>query len=186
MTLAATKLMTAEMLEVLPHQGRRLELIKGELRELMAASGDHGDVTMELAWCLKGYAKQHNLGNVFAAKTGFIADRNPDTVRAPDISFLSRAKIELLGGVPKGFISIAPDLAVETVSPNDLYTESHDKALMWLEFGTTIVLLVNPRKSNITVYHSKKEIFVLEADDVLELPKVLPGFTIAVADIFNG
>ena len=52
MTLAATQLMTAEMLEVLPHNGRRLELVKGELRELMASGGDHGDVTMELSWRL--------------------------------------------------------------------------------------------------------------------------------------
>jgi Uma2 family endonuclease len=186
MTLAATGLITAEMLEVLPHQGRRLELVKGELRELMASGGDHGDITMELSWHLKTFAKQHKLGKVFAAETGFIIDRNPDTVRAPDISFLSNTQIELLGGVPKGFIPIAPDLAVETISPHDLYTESHDKALMWLEFGTKIVLLVNPRKLSITVYHSKKDIFVLEGDDLLELPGVMPGFQVCVNHVFHG
>jgi Uma2 family endonuclease len=185
MTLATTNLMTAEMLEVLPHQGRRLELVRGELRESMPTGGDHGDITMELAWHLKTHAKKNNLGKVLAAETGFIVDRNPDSVRAPDISFISREKIELLGGLPKGFVPIAPELAVETVSPHDLYTESHDKALMWLEFGAQIVLLVNPRKSSITVYHSKKDIFVLEGDDILDLGTVLPGFTLRVGEIFE-
>lgn len=184
MTLTASTTLTAEMLEMLPHNGRRLELVRGELKELMATGGEHGEITMELAWHLKSHAKKHDLGKVLAAETGFVIDRNPDTVRAPDICFLSNEQIELLGGIPKSFIPIAPLLAVETISPYDLYTESHDKALMWLEFGAKTVLLVNPRNSSITVYHSKKDIFVLEGDDLLVLPEVLPEFSVRVSEIF--
>lgn len=185
MTLAATNLMTAEMFEVLPHNGRRLELVKGELKELMASGGEHGDVTMELSWRLARVVSENKLGKVCAAETGFIVDRNPDTVRAPDIAFISASRIADLGGIPKGFIPIAPDVAVETISPNDLYTESHDKALMWLEFGSRMVLLLNPRKANITVYRTKKDIFVLEASDILEFPEIIPGFSVEVAKIFG-
>jgi Uma2 family endonuclease len=185
MTLAATNLMSAEMLEVLPNDGRRLELVKGELVELMASGGEHGICTHRLSARLGVFVEDHGLGEVFAAETGFIVDRNPDTVRAPDIAFIGKERFEELGSVPKGFIPIAPDLAVETISPNDLYTESHDKALMWLEFGSKLVLLLNPRKASITVYRSKKNIFILEAEDTLEFPDIVPGFSIKVAKIFG-
>ncbi len=182
--MAATQLMTAEMLEILPHNGRT-ELIKGELIELMASGGEHGICTHRLSSRLGVFVEDHELGEVFAAETGFIIDRNPDTVRAPDIAFICKARFEELGTTPKGFIPIAPDIAVETISPNDLSTQSHDKALMWLEFGSKLVLLLNPRKASITVYRSKKDIFVLEADDTLEFPELVPGFSINVGKIFN-
>ena len=183
--MVATKLMTAEMLEVLPNDGRRLELVKGELIELMASGGEHGMCTHRLSARLGVFVEDHELGEVFAAETGFIVDRNPDSVRAPDIAFITKARLEELGTTPKGFIPIAPDLAVETISPNDLYTQSHDKALMWLEFGCKLVLLLNPRKASIAVYRSKKDIFVLETDDTLEFPEIVLGFSIKVAKIFN-
>ncbi len=185
MTMVATQLMTAEMLEVLPNDGRRLELVKGELIELMASGGEHGAVTARLTWRIAQIVEENDLGEVLGAETGFIIDRNPDTVRAPDIAFISKARIEDMNGIPRGFIPLAPDLAVETISPNDLYTQSHDKALMWLEFGCKLVLLLNPRKASITVYRSKKDIFILEADDSLEFPDLVPGFSIKVGKIFN-
>ncbi len=185
MTLAATQLMTAEMLEVLPNDGRRLELVKGELRELMASGGDHGDVTMELSWRLARIAFEDKLGKVFAAETGFIVDRNPDTVRAPDIAFMCKERIELMGGIPKGYIPLAPDIAVETISPNDLYTESHAKAMMWLEFGSKLVLVLNPRKASITVYRANSVPIELKPEDRLEFVDILPRFSVRVGEIFG-
>jgi Uma2 family endonuclease len=185
MTLAATTLMTAEMLEMFPHKGRRLELVKGELRELMASGGDHGDVTMELSWRLAQIVFEDKRGKVFAAETGFIVDRNPDTVRAPDIAFMSKERIEMMGGIPKGYIPIAPELAVETLSPNDLYTESQEKARMWLEFGSKLVLVLNPRKASITVYRANSKPIELKSDDTLEFADILPRFFVRVGEIFG-
>lgn len=185
MTLASTNVMTAEMLEMMPHNGKRLELVKGELRELMPSGIEHGVFTHRLSARLGVFVEDNDLGIICSAESGFIVDRNPDTVRAPDIAFISNERLALLGGFPKGFSPIAPDLAAETISPNDLYTDSHDKALMWLEFGTKIVLLINPRKSNITVYRSKKDIFILEPDDTLEFADVVPNFSIRVGKIFT-
>jgi Uma2 family endonuclease len=185
MTLVATERMTAEMLEVLPHQGRRFELIQGELRELMPTGFEHGEITHRLSSRLGVFVEDNALGVVCSAETGFIVDRNPDTVRAPDIAFVSSGNLELLGGSVKGFAPIAPDLAVETISPSDSYTESHEKALMWLEFGSQLVLLLDPRKAQITVYRSKKDIFVLEKDDILNLNEVVQGFSISLGKIFK-
>ncbi len=183
MTLAATNVITAEMLEVMP-TGNRLELVKGELQELMLTGYEHGVCTHRLSSRLGVFVEDNDLGEVCAAETGFIIDRNPDTVRAPDIAFVSKAQREVLGITLKGYMPIAPDIAVETISPNDSYTESHEKALMWLAFGSRVVLLLDPRKANITVYRSKKDISVLEANDTLEFTDVVPGFSIALHKIF--
>jgi Uma2 family endonuclease len=185
MTLATTNLMTAEMLEVLPHQGRRLELVRGELRELMPTGFEHGEITHRLSSRLGVFVEDNNLGVVCSAETGFIVDRNPDTVRAPDIAFVSQERLEMLGGAVRGFAPLAPDLAVETISPSDSYTESHEKALMWLEFGSQLVLLLDPRKAQITVYRSKKDISVLENDDLLDLHEVVQGFQMPLSKIFR-
>lgn len=183
MTLAATQLYTAEMLEAMP--AARLELVRGELRERMATGGEHGACTSRFGARLAVYVEDHDLGEVLAAETGFIVDRNPDSVRAPDVAFLSVATLEVLGGLPKGFIPIAADLVAETISPHDLYTESHDKALMWLEFGVRVVLLLDPRKARVTVYRAKNDIVVLEQDDLLEFNDVVAGFSISLARIFR-
>lgn len=185
MTLTATNRMTAEMLEVMPHNDRRLELIRGELKEHMPTGGEHGVFTHRLSARLGVFVEDHDLGEVFAAETGFIVDRNPDSVRAPDIAFIGAMRLEQLGNVPRGFIPIAPDLVAETISPSDLYSESHEKALMWLEFGVRVVLLLDPRKANITMYRSKKDIAVLENGDTLEFDDVVSGFRISVAQIFR-
>jgi Uma2 family endonuclease len=184
MTLATTQHITAEMFEVMPQHPRR-ELVRGELREQMATGGEHGACTSRFASILAIFVEDNNLGEVLAAETGFIIDRNPDTVRAPDVAFLSHQKLELLGGLPKGFIPIAADLIAETISPHDLYTESHDKALVWLEFGVRVVLLLDPRKARVTVYRAKDNIVVLEGDDVLEFGDVVAGFSIALLRIFR-
>lgn len=185
MTLTATNLMTAEMLEVMPHDGRRLELIRGELKEHMPTGYQHGVYTHRLSQRLGVFVDDHHLGEVCAAETGFIVDRHPDTVRAPDLAFVAKERIEELGERPKGFLPIAPDLVAETISPFDLYSESHEKALMWLEFGVRVVLLLDPRKANITIYRSKKDIAVLESGDMLEFDDVVSGFRISVARIFK-
>jgi Uma2 family endonuclease len=184
MTLATTQHISAEMFEAMP-QTKRLELVRGELQEQMATGGEHGACTSRFGSRLAVYVEDNNLGEVLAAETGFIVDRNPDSVRAPDVAFLSTAQLELLGGLPKGFIPIAPELVAETISPNDLYTESHDKALMWLEFGVRVVLLLDPRKARVTVYRAKNDIVVLEDNALLEFGDVVAGFSIALPRIFR-
>ncbi|NJK43664.1 MAG: Uma2 family endonuclease [Pleurocapsa sp. SU_196_0] len=184
MTLAARQLVTAEMLESMPHGEERFELVRGEIISMPPAGGEHGAITMDLAAVLAIHVKTHKLGRVFAAETGFILRRNPDTVRGADIAFISAARLETLGELPKGFCPIVPDLAAETISPNDLYTDTHEKALEWLEAGTRAVIVIDPHKRHVTVYRSRSNIVVLEGDDILELEDVVPGFRLPVITIF--
>ena len=154
MTETGTR-MTAEELLRLPENGKRYELVGGELREMVPAGARHGDVAMTLGILLGQHVRAERLGRVLAAETGFRISRDPDTVRAPDVSFVSRERVPP-GGPPDGYWELAPDLAVEVVSPNDTAAEVQSKAQMWLESGVRLVWVVYPDTRSVVVHKSLK------------------------------
>jgi Uma2 family endonuclease len=174
---------TAEELARIPDDGFRYELVRGELRRMTPAGNVHGRIAMNVAAPLFQHVRAHNLGSVYAAETGFRLTSDPDTVRAPDVAFVRRARVEAVGEV-EGYWPGAPDLAVEVVSPGDSYAEVEEKVFDWLEAGTKMVLTVNPRKRSVTVYQSLVDITVLIKTDVLNGGEVVPGFRLAVRDVF--
>ncbi|QIN77804.1 Uma2 family endonuclease [Rubrobacter marinus] len=175
---------TAEDLLRLPDDGKRRELVRGELREMVPAGARHGSVVMALAAPLSQHARTSRLGIVLAAKTGFRLSRNPDTVRAPDVSFVARERVPV-GGPPDGYWDLAPDLAVEVVSPNDAAAEVQAKVQMWLEAGSRLVWVVYPATRSVVVHRSLKDISTLTAADVLDGGEVVPGFELCVAEAFE-
>jgi len=181
---AVTQLTTADELLAMPKDGFRYELVKGELKKMAPAGDDHGYVAMSFGSFLTVHVKANNLGRVYAAETGFRLASDPDTVRAPDVAFVTRKRIEETGKV-KGYRIGAPDLAVEVVSPGDTYSEVQEKATEWLEAGARMVVVLNPRKRTATVYRSLSEIVILNEDAILDLDDVVPGFKITVKDIFD-
>jgi|SRR5215218_3860766 len=112
---------TADELLHMPDDGFRYELVQGELRRMAPAGNVHGRVAMNIGISLGNYVKAHDLGTVYAAETGFRLAEDPDTVRAPDVAFVSRPRVEAVGEA-EGFWPEAPDLAVEVASPGDSYT----------------------------------------------------------------
>jgi Uma2 family endonuclease len=134
----------------MPDDGLRYELVQGELRQMYPAGNVHGRVTRSVAWRLARYVDENQLGTVYAAETGFRLSTDPDSVRAPDVAFVSQARVEAVGEV-EGFWPEAPDLAVEVVSPSDRYTDIEEKVFGWLEAGTKMVV-INPRQHSATVY----------------------------------
>jgi Uma2 family endonuclease len=168
----------------MPDGDFRYELIKGELRKMAPAGNEHGRLTVNFTWRLAEYVTKNQLGVVYAAETGFLLSSNPDTVRAPDVAFISRTRIEAIGKV-KGFWPGAPDLVVEVVSPGDTYSEVEEKAIDWLEAGALMVLTLNPNKRTVTVYRSLSDITILHDDATLDCSDVVPGFRIAIKDIFD-
>src|SRR4051794_34668142 len=106
-------LLTADDLLRLPDDGMRHELIRGELRTMPPAGGEHGIIALEIGSLLREFVRRHHLGFVFAAETGFKIASNPDTVRAPDVAFVS---LDRLKEPARGYLALAPDLAVEVVS----------------------------------------------------------------------
>ncbi len=174
---------TAEELLRIPNDGFRYELVRGELRRMTPAGNVHGRVAMNFAWPLAQYVRAHDLGTVYAAETGFRLATDPDTVRAPDVAFVSRERIEAVGEV-EGYWPGAPDLAVEVISPDDSHVEVEEKVFDWLEAGTKMVLAVNPRRRSVTLYRSQSDIAILTGTDVLDGGDVVPGLQLSLREIF--
>jgi len=177
------KPVTADQLLRMPDDGLRYELVKGELRKMPPAGNEHGYIAGEIFGELRSHVKANGLGRTYAAETGFEIHSNPDTVRAPDVAFVSRERLEEVGPV-EGYWPGAPDLAVEVVSPNDRHSEVIEKALEWLDAGCRMVLVVDPKQHTVTVYRSREYIRILTEGEALDGADVIPGLSIPATEIF--
>ncbi len=177
-------LMTAADLLIMPESpGKRYELIKGELVEMTPSGGEHSNISALIAHFVYDYVLKMDLGTVHAAEGGFLIQRSPDTVLAPDVAFVSKAK--LLGGrPPQGFVEAAPDLVVEVVSPSDSYQQVEKKAAQWLTAGASVVWVVNPATKSVAVWRAPNRITYLTGEDELDAEPALPGFRIKVTKLF--
>jgi Uma2 family endonuclease len=183
MATVAERPITADELLMRPDDGFRHELIKGELTTMAPAGFQHGVLAGGIHTSLGEHVRKEGLGVVLAAETGFKIGSNPDTVRAPDVAFVSREHFERVGPTAK-FWPGAPDLAVEVLSPGDTYSEVQDKVFDWLKAGTRMVAVVDPRKRVVTVYRSPAEIRVLTGDDMLDGGDVVPGWRLPLSALF--
>lgn len=176
-------LISLDEFERLPDNEWRTELVRGRLIREPPAGMDHGHLANHVAYLVTGFAYQHDLGEVYAAETGFVLFEDPPTVRAPDVAFVSRARLPSTEEAV-GFGRMAPDLAVEIVSPSNTAAEILDKVADYLEAGSRLVWVVEPAGRRITVYRSRTEIQLLQEGDALDGYDVLPGFSLSVAEIF--
>jgi Uma2 family endonuclease len=175
--------LTADELLAMPKDGFRYEPVKGELIRTSPTGGEHGTIAARLTVMVGHFTFEKKLGLVSGAETGFKIALDPDTVRAPDFAYVSRQRIPQ-SGIPKGFWVGAPDLAVEVVSPGDMYGEVEAKVLQWLDAGARMVIVVNPRRRTSTVYRSPTDVKILSEDDALSGEDGLPGFSCKVSDFF--
>lgn len=176
--------MTAEELLRMPDDGYRYELVRGELVKMAPAGRRHGRLDMRIGWRLAQYVEAHQLGEVHTADTGFRLASRPDTVRAPDVSFLQQNRMAEVGDV-EGYWPGAPDLAVEVISPSDTYTDVENKVTEWLDAGTAMVVVVNPRHETVTVYRSRTEIAILTREERLDGGDVVPGWSLDLQELFS-
>jgi Uma2 family endonuclease len=161
------RVMTAEELARLPDDGMRRELVRGELYTMPPAGWEHGSISGRLAASLIPFVEDHDLGGVGVGDVGFILARDPDLVRAPDVAFIRKDRLPE-GGLARGFVRGAPDLAVEVVSPNDRYGDVDEKVADWLAHGTRLVLVVNPRPRTVGVHRPDAPVRTLGEDDTLD------------------
>lgn len=174
---------TAEELAQMPSGGNRYELVNGVLNMISPAGGRHGRVTVRVNKLLAIHVDDHGLGETFAAETGFLLARNPDTVRAPDAAFVSQQKMQTLVD-DSGFVPYAPDLAVEVVSPNESFADIERKAFNWLDSGTMLVLIVEPDSETVHAYRSRSNITVLTSNEFLDATDVVDGWRVKVSAFF--
>jgi Uma2 family endonuclease len=181
MTTQATKLITAEELFDMGAVGR-CELVRGEVIRMSPSGLQHGVIAMTIGHALAAFVKAHPLGHVLAAETGFTIEREPDTVRAPDVSFISSKRYV---ATPK-FYEGAPDLAVEVMSPSDRWSEVNEKIDGWLAAGCKSCWVVDPKSKTVTIYRiDEKAVTRLKSGDVIREAVLLPGFQLSVDEVFK-
>lgn len=185
MTHDMLPLMTAEQLFALPDDGQRRELVMGELKMMSPAGSEHGAVIFKLSTLLGSYLTDSPVGEAFGAETGFLISRNPDTVRAPDIAFVSAERIAEFG-LPKTFWPGVPDLAIEVVSPSDRTDDVEEKVKLWLTSGCREVWVVSPVLRTVTLYHSLTEIDIYAGTQTVDGSRVLPELSCPLIRIFAG
>ncbi len=176
--MPAQALLTAEELLRLNLPNKRTELVRGMLIIREPAGYQHGDIAARLLLEIGNHVQQNGLGRVFAAETGFTLARKPDTVRAPDVAFISNARLP--EPPPRSFAEMAPDLAVEVMSPDDYAPEVLEKLAHWLKAGARLIWVIDPKRVTARVYRADGTESLLGESDALDGEDVLPGFTCAI------
>ena len=176
--------MTVEDLYVMPDDGFNYELQAGMLVSEPAPGFRHGHVVAAIAELLRAHVKKQRLGVVLAGDSGFILARKPDTVRGPDVAFVSRERFERSGDPVRAFAG-APDLAVEVLSPSNTPAAMHAKVADYLAAGTRCVWVVDPEAQTVTVYASLLSPHRLGEDEMLDGDDVVPGFRVRVGELFE-
>lgn len=182
--LTETKLISADEFLTSAPPDTRSELVRGEIIVMAPASFEHGNIAGNILALLHNHVRKHKLGKVFAAETGFILTHDPDTVRAPDVAFVSQARLDSHGR-RRGFFDGAPDVAVEVASPSESSEDIQDKVIDYLEAGTKLILYIYPRTQTVTVYRSLDDIHVLTVDDTFDAGETLANLRFPIAEIFH-
>jgi Uma2 family endonuclease len=178
-SMATTRGFTDADLMGLPRDGRKYELVDGEIR-VTPAGMRHEDIAAELLMRLRLFAKQQGLGKVLGSSTGY---RLPNgNIRSPDVSFVTQERLPD-GKAPVGFGELAPDLAVEILSPEDSKRQVLEKVGEYLEAGVRLVWVIDPEQRRAAVHRSLTEVRELAEDGQLEGEDVIPGFSGRLSEI---
>ena len=182
--MATTHLLTVDDVERMGSAGERMELIDGVLREKEGVSGRHGEIEAEIFGPLHAHVKRNGLGRVYPSDTQFRILRDPDVIHIPDLAFVRADRLPP-EHEREGIMPLAPDLAVEVVSPNDRYVEVIEKVERYHRAGVPLVWLVQPRRRAVEVHPLGQEPRLLREGDTLDGGDVVPGFRLPIADVFR-
>ena len=171
--------MTLEQFMKIDDDYHRHELLKGELLTMNPPQREHGRVVINLALLLAQHVKANQLGIVYC-ESGYHLERDPDTLLGPDMSFVSKERVEEAGD---GYYQGPPDLAIEVLSPGDRKGYVERKLAVYLGTGTRSVWLVNPRRRTVEVVSSPDDRRMLHEDDEL-VDDTVRGFRVKVSEIF--
>ncbi len=176
------KLITADELLLMPDDGMQRELIRGVLTEEMPPGYEHGILVTRIGRLFDQFSEETSYGEVCGGDSGFLLERNPDTVRCPDVAWIAPGRLD---GPVVGYPELAPDHVVEVKSPSNSNREMAEKAAMWLNHATRMALVADPRPVTLTVHRPGESPQVLGEFDVFDGADVLPGFTAPVWKFFR-
>lgn len=192
----ATLLTADEFLAAPKSDHVRLELVRGEVRSVTPAGGWHATVGDNLYGPLREFVRARRLGRCFFDGAGYLLPLPPelqrrsrdgtprDTVRSPDVSFVRADRVPR-GGFGPGWIPLAPDFAVEVLSPSETASDTEEKLADYRAAGTPLLWVVDPAKRMVTIYAADTPTRWMREGETLDGGDVLPGFTLAVEALFE-
>ena len=176
--IRAPEQVSMTLAEFLENDIEEYEYVKGELVPMSPATRVHSKISVNVIRYLARHVDENQLGEVHVKATFQVDER----ALKPDVAFVSTAGLD--GDENKGF-PIPPDIAIEVVSPTDVQSHVVDKAFAYLNAGTRIVWVLEPRSQTATVYRSEKDITLLTCEDTLTGEDVVPGFACPVSQLFE-
>ncbi len=159
------------------------ELIEGRLVRMSPTGGKHAIIEVNFAQHLKVFAVKHRLGKVMSGEVGIYVRRNPDTIRAADVAYISNERYARWRKT--GYLDVAPDLIVEILSPDDRWTDVTQKLREYFGTGVRLVWVADPEARMVYAYRSSTDVREFKETDTLTGDDVLPGFNLIVADLFE-
>jgi Uma2 family endonuclease len=181
MSIMISSLLTARDVERLSIPDKQFELVRGRLLVRELPGTRHGVIAGKLLYRVSDFVRRHALGVVCAQGTGFRIRSDPDTVRAPDLAFIGRDRVPRIPD--RGYAELAPDMVSEVLSPDDAPGEVLAKVADWLDTGTRLVWIIDPKRVEARVYRADGSLSILNASASLEGEQVLPGFTCSLREI---
>jgi len=180
--MATKTLLSLADYAALPDDGKRYELVEGELVELTFPNWKHSSIQSFLFGKLSAYLDRDPIGKV-GNDFGFILGRDPDTLRGPDLYFVTKERASSIS--PDSWMDGAPNLAVEILSPSNSRAEIRRKVEQYLAAGSDLVWVIDPEQRTIETIGSSGKRTVLTDDDELTARTLLPDFSVSVRDVLD-
>jgi Uma2 family endonuclease len=177
------RIWTEEELQALPEDGYIHEVVGGALVMSPKNNFQHGDICVRLSTALNVFVRARKLGVVLDSSTGFwMQNRN---CRAPDISFIAKARLRGWKRPPVAFFEGAPDLAVEVLAPSNTAAEISERLADFFASGTQLAWIIHPEEQFVEICHSPVQRKMLGSGALLDGESLLPGFQYPIADLFK-
>jgi Uma2 family endonuclease len=174
-------LITGEELYHRPHC-EPCELVNGRIVLLSPTGRAHGRAEARLTTRLSTYVDANNQGEVLTGDVGIYIRRDPDTVRAADVAFISHGRLARCKA--EGYLDVAPEIVVEVLSPTDRRGEVTEKIQDYFSAGVLRVWVLDSKQRRILVHRSLTDVQQIRMGEILT-DELLPGFRVVVADLFD-
>jgi Uma2 family endonuclease len=181
----ALEFITADEFLRMPDNGQPMELERGRIVMMSRPGGRHGWICNRVGRSFGDFADDHDLGFVFNNDSGVVTERDPDSVRGPDVAYFSYARMPKESGPPEGYPAVAPEIIVEVLSPNDRWSTMLRRVSEFLSAGTLVVCVLDPRRRQARLYFADAAEITLAEQDEITFPEILPGFAARVADLLG-
>ncbi|MBI1347581.1 Uma2 family endonuclease [bacterium] len=178
------RFISAEEFRTLKSAHPHSELIAGRVIEMPSPGFLHGLVCAQIIIELGFYLRTNRSGRVISNDSGVITERNPDTVRGPDVAYYSFTKLPT-DQSPEGYPEVPPDLVFEVKSPSDRWTDLLKKVSELLTVGVNTVCVIDPERELAQIFRSDEPVQLVAADSVLEFASLLPGWSVPLKSLLS-